>query len=150
MGIVKWATVHIPTQCPDYKLRGVHPDWEMHPSWIAGIEALDAYNHWVSEVVMPIAFQWIEEHKADVYANIPDDLKDDVGVVIAAAFELVKGLSSYQKGLVKYEEYQAALKNGTWDPKTINPVWTAIAQDVREATNESFDIHKAVLKDTVR
>jgi hypothetical protein len=150
MGIVKFATTHIPKQCPDYSLKGVHPDWEMHPSWIAGIEALDSYNHWVAEVVMPIAFQWIEEHKPEVYANIPEDLKDDVGVVIAAAFELIKGMSSYQKGLVKYDEYEKALKDGTWNTASINPVWTAIVQDVREATKDSFDVHEAVLKDTIR
>ena len=101
MGILKWATTHIPCQHPDFSLKGVHPDWEMHPSYIAGIEALDSYNHWVAEVVMPIAFQWIEEHKAEVYGNVSDDLKDDVGVVIAAAFQLIKELGSYKKGLVK-------------------------------------------------
>ena len=99
---------------------------------------------------MPIAFQWIEEHKAEVYAHIPEDLKDDVGVVTAAAFELVKHLGAYQKGLVKYEEYQRALKDGTWDPTNLNPVWTSIAKDVREASDEIFDAHKDVLKDTIR
>lgn len=150
MGIIKCATTHVPVQYPKFRLSGVHPDWEMHPSWIAGIEALDAYNQWVAEVVMPVAFQWIEEHKPEVYANIPDDLKDDVGVVIAAAFDLIKKLGSYQKGLVKYEEYKTALENGTWDSTKINPIWTGIAQDVREATKESFDVHEAVLKDTIR
>jgi len=150
MGIIKCDTIHISSQYPKFRLRGVHPEWEMHPSWIAGIEALDAYNHWVAEVVMPIAFQWIEEHKPEVYAKIPEDLKDDVGVVIAAAFELIKGLGSYQKGLVKYDEYKTALENGTWNSSTINPVWTAIAKDVREATKESFDTHQTELKDTIR
>jgi len=150
MGIIKCATVHVPQQHPKFKLTGVHPDWEMHPSWIAGIEALDSYNHWVAEVVMPIAFQWIEEHKAEVYANIPEELKDDVGVVIAAAFELIKGLGSYQKGLKQYAEYEKALEDGTWDTTKINPVWTEIVKDVRESTKESFDIHESVLKDTIR
>ncbi len=62
MGIIKKITQYIPVQCKDYRLRGAHPDWETHPSWIAGLEGLDAYNHWVCEVVLPIAFQWIEEH----------------------------------------------------------------------------------------
>ena len=108
MGIIKCNTQFIPCQHPKFRLKGAHPDWEMHPSWISGIEALDAYNHWVSEVVMPIAFQWIEEHKAEVYASVAEENKDDVGVVIAAAFDLVKELSSYQNGLKRYEEALAA------------------------------------------
>jgi hypothetical protein len=136
--------------CPQPKPVDAPQDWETHPSWIAGIDALNAYNNWVSEVVMPIAFQWIEEHKAEVYAHVPENLKDDVGVVIAAAFDLVKGLGAYQKGLVKYDEYERAVKDGTWDTTNINPVWASIARDVREATDESFDIHKDVLKDTIR
>ena len=150
MGMIKKGTQHIPCQHPHYRLRGAHPDWEMHPSWIAGIEALDAYNHWVAEVVMPIAFQWIEEHKAEVYASVDDANKDDVGVVIAAAFDLVKGLSSYQNGLARYKEYETALANKTWDPAAINPVWTGIVKKVRKETHATFEAQKGVLKDTIR
>jgi hypothetical protein len=74
-------------------------DSENHPSWIAGIEALNAYNDWVSSYVLPIAFQWIEEHKPEVYASVPEELKDDVGVVVAAAFRLIKELPVYKDGL---------------------------------------------------
>lgn len=150
MGIVKRATEYIPCQHKGFRLTGTHPDWEMHPSWIAGIEALDAYNHWVSEVVLPIAFQWIEEHKPEVYASIAEEHKDDVGVVIAAAFELIKKLPSYQKGMQRSAEYEAALEHGTWDPAKINPVWTEIAQDVRGATKAGFASKSHVLKETIR
>ena len=149
MAMNKMATIYICPPCPPPPV-GAVKDWEAHPSWTSGIAALNAYNQWVSDVVMPIAFQWIEEHKAEVYAHIPEDLKDDVGVVTAAAFELVKHLGAYQKGLVKYEEYQRALKDGTWDPTNLNPVWTSIAKEVREASDEIFDAHKDVLKDTIR
>lgn len=150
MGMVKTMTQYIPCQAPQFRLRGTHPDWEMHPSWIAGIEALDAYNHWVSEVVLPIAFQWIEEHKPEVYASIAEENKDDVGVVIAAAFKLVKELSAYQNGLKALSKYETALADGTWDPSTINPVWTKIVKEVREATEESFEEAGGVLGDTNR
>ena len=150
MGIIKKETQHIPCQYPKFRLRGVHPDWEMHPSWIAGIEALDAYNHWVAEVVMPIAFQWIEEHKEDVYASVPKELKDDVGVVIASAYQLVKKLPSYKKGMRQYKKYEAALADGTWNPAKINPIWTEIAGEVRKATHDVFEEQEAVLKDTIR
>jgi hypothetical protein len=39
-------------------------DWEMHPSWITGMDALSAYSDWVSSVVLPIAFQWIDEQRS--------------------------------------------------------------------------------------
>lgn len=146
----KSATTYIIQPSPPPQPCEAPSDWETHPSWIAGMAALNAYNNWVSEVVMPIAFQWIEEHKAEVYARVPEHLKDDVGVVIAAAFDLVKLLGAYQKGLVKYEEFERALKDGTLNTTNINPVWTSIAKDVREATNEIYDAHKDVLKDTAR
>jgi hypothetical protein len=150
MGMVKKNTQYFPCQHKGFGLRGVHPDWEMHPSWIAGIEALDAYNHWVSEVVLPIAFQWIEEHKDEVYADVPAVLKDDVGVVIAAAFQRVKELSAYKNGMARAAEYETALANGSWDSTTINPVWAWITQKVRTATEVAFSAENASLKDTVR
>ncbi len=151
MGQVKLEnTRYLPCQPPQFSLKGVHPDWEVHPSWITGIEALNAYNYWVSEVVLPIAFQWIEEHHDEVYASVPADLKADVGVVIAAAFELVKNLPAYQDGLVQNKKYEQALEDGTWDPTPINPVWAGIAREVRTATAAKFDAQKAVLKETIR
>jgi hypothetical protein len=122
----------------------------MHPSWIAGIEGLDAYNSWVCEVLMPIAFQWIEEHKRAVYDNVPDELQDDVGVVIASAFEIVKTLDSYNNGLKKAKEFDEALENEKLDLQTINPVWTDIVGNVRENTKKSFNAKADVLKDTIR
>jgi hypothetical protein len=151
MGQVKLTnTRYIPHQCPKFNLKGVHPDWEMHPSWISGIEALNAYNHWVSEVVMPIAFQWIEEHHDEVYASVAKENFADVGVVIAAAYELVKQLSSYKNGMKESKKYQAALEAGKFDTAKINPVWTGIVKKVRAATEESYEAQAGVLKDTIR
>jgi hypothetical protein len=150
MDMLQLNTQHLvkrPTPCC---LSGVHPDWAMHPSWIAGIEALDAYNSWVCEVLMPIAFQWIEEHKKDVYTNVPDDLKDDVGVVIASAFEIVKTLDSYKNGVEKAKEFDKKLENEELDLEKINPVWTGIVENVREHTTKSFSAKADVLKDTIR
>jgi hypothetical protein len=122
-------------------------DWEMHPSWIAGMEALNAYGDWVSSFVLPIAFQWIEEHKSEVYASVPEDLKDDVGVVIAAAFRLVKELPAYKRGLEERAAYEAELASGTFDPSKTNPVWTGIVRKVRTATEEAFAEQSSLLGD---
>jgi len=119
----------------------------MHPSWIAGMEALNAYSDWVSSFVLPIAFQWIEEHKPEVYASVPDELKDDVGVVIAAAFKLVKQLPAYQRGVEKTAAYEAELASGTYDPSRTNPVWTGITRKVRTRTNEAFAEQAPLLGD---
>ena len=122
-------------------------DWEMHPSWIGGMEALNAYGDWVSSFVLPIAFQWIEEHKSEVYASVPEDLKDDVGVVIAAAFKLVKELPAYKRGLEERAAYEAELANGTFDPSKTNPVWTGITRKVRAETEEAFEEQAPLLGD---
>jgi len=113
-------------------------DWEAHPSWILGMEALNNYGDWVSSVVLPVAFQWIEEHKAEVYATVPSDHKDDVGVVLAAAFKLVKELPSYKEGLERSGAYEEAIANGTWDSSKTNPEWTSIVKKVRTEAQEAF------------
>ena len=146
--MIKWTTQSFIKK--GNGLCGAYPDWGMHPSWIAGVEGLDAYNRWVCEVLVPIVFQWIEEHKADVYQGIANENKDDVGVVVAAAFEIVKTMSSYQNGLQKAKEFEEAKETGTVDLKTINPVWTDIAQKVREDTKKIFDGKEDVLKGTIR
>ena len=126
------------------------PDWSTHPSWITGTEALDAYYRWVSEVLVPIVFQWIEEHKADVYKGIPKDKEDDVGVVIASAFEIVKTMPCYLNGIRKAEEFEEDMKKGAVDLSTINPVWADITRKIKEDTKRIFDDHQDVLKDTIR
>lgn len=120
-------------------------DWEMHPSWIAGMEALNAYGDWVSSVVLPVAFQWIDEHREEVYATVPEGLRDDVGVVLAAAFKLVKNMPAYQRGVEKGAAYRAAVANG--DSSSINPVWTGIVKKVRTETLAAFAEQASLLGD---
>jgi hypothetical protein len=122
----------------------------MHPSWIAGMESLNAYSDWVSSVVLPIAFQWIEEHKPEVYAAVPPDLKDDVGVAIAAAFKLVSELPAYKKGKEKSAAYEASSADPAWDSSKTNPVWTGIVKKIRTGTEEAFAEQSSVLGDTTK
>lgn len=111
------------------------------------MEALNAYGDWVSAVVMPIAFQWIEEHKADVYASVPPEYKDDVGVVINAAFQLVKQMPAYATGRQESDAYEAAMAAGTWDPSNTNPVWAGIVEKVRAETEEAFREKSSLIGD---
>src|SRR6185437_13395362 len=76
------------------------PTWAVHPSLKTALDSLQSYDCWVARVVMPIAFQWIEEHKDEVYKLVPTkpkDLTDDIGVVIAAAFTLVEQTPCYKE-----------------------------------------------------
>jgi hypothetical protein len=79
---------------------------------------------------------------------VPEELKDDMGVVVASAFEIVKTMSSYMNGVKKAKEFDEARESDEVDMKTINPVWTDIAQKVREDTKRIFDEKKDVLKGT--
>ena len=144
---VKLICEYCPTPQHKPPFPGGRRDWEMHPSWIAGMEALNAYGDWVSSVVLPIAFQWIEEHKSEVYASVPEDLKDDVGVVIAAAFRLVKELPAYKSGMEKSAAYEADVASGTHDSSKTNPVWTGIVKKVRASTEEAFAEQSSLLGD---
>jgi len=149
MSHIKRFCVYCPPPPPHPKppVPGGPNDWERHPSWTAGMEALNAYHHWVSSVVLPIAFQWIEEHKSEVYASVPDDVKDDVGVAIAAAFRLVKELPAYKSGMEGSAAYAADVASGTHDASKTNPVWTGIARKVRTSTEEAFAEQASLLED---
>lgn len=135
---VKGHCIYMPCEPPGFCLGGKQPDWSGHPSWIGAIEALDSYNRWVDMVVLPIAFQWIEEHKQDVYATVKKADFDDVGVVIASAFKLVKQMPAYKAGLKEFEKFESALENKTFNPKSTNPVWTKTVKRVRAATRKAF------------
>ena len=145
---VKLVCEYCPPPRHKHPFPGGPQDWEMHPSWIAGMEALNAYGDWVSSVVLPIAFQWIEEHKAEVYASVPEDLKDDVGVAIAAAFRLVKELPVYKSGVEKSAILEAEVAAGTFDSSKTNPVWTEIVRKVRTCTEEAFAEQAPLIGDT--
>lgn len=150
MGTVKQNCTYIPKQSASFRLKGIHPDWEMHPSYVSAIESLDAYNLWVCEIVLPIAFQWIEEHKDEVYASIADTEKDDVGVVIAAAFEIIKNLSAYQNGLNESVKYEEKLANDTFNPTQTNPVWSEITKELRNSSFSIFAKRSPQLKSTIK
>jgi len=111
------------------------------------MEALSAYGDWVSSFVLPVAFQWIEEHKQEVYASVPEELKDDVGVVIAAAFRLVKELPAYKDGQGKSAAHEADAASEGYDASKTNPVWAEIARKVRTSTEEAFAEQAPLLGD---
>jgi hypothetical protein len=147
MPIVKKLCVYCPPHHPKPPVPGGPRDWETHPSWITGMEALHAYGDWVSSFVLPIAFQWIEEHKPEVYASVPENLRDDVGVVIAAAFKLVQELPAYKNGLEMRAAFDAEAASGTLDSSKINPVWTGLTKKIRTETEEAFAEQASLLGD---
>jgi hypothetical protein len=151
MGMIKIATLHIPIQRP---ILSKLPAFEDHPSWLTGLQAMEAFHQWVATIVLPIAFAWIYEHYDEVYGSIEklpdgDKYKDDVGVVIAAAFQLVKETKKYKEGVEAYEKLQEGLKSGSLDTSKLNPIWTKITNEVRTATEGIFKAEKKYLDDTV-
>ncbi len=152
MGIIKHFTTYCPPPPPPPPPPGGFPfdaDWEDHPSWITGMQALGEFHEWVARVVLPIAFEWIEDHKTQVYENIPKDLHDDVGVVITAAYELVKQNDAFKRGEGLRRKLEEARQQNELDAKTLNPVWTRITQGVKKATREAFEAEKKYLDDTI-
>jgi hypothetical protein len=129
------------------KSKETEPFPKQYPKFI---EALNSYNFWVCEVMMPVAFQWIQEHHDEVYEGVAEEHKGDMGVVMAAAFQLVQELPSYKHWMDVYRNYEAAVTAGTWDPTEINPVWTKIVKQVRADTERAFASEEKVLKDTIR
>jgi hypothetical protein len=113
-------------------------DWEAHPSWITGMEALKGYNDWINSVVLPVAFQWIEEHKEEVYQKVKAAYRDDIGAVMEAAFKAVQQRPAYKVGQAKSAAYEAAIAAGTWDPTATNPVWTKLVKTIRSQTQQAF------------
>lgn len=149
MGQIKAGCHWVPTQSEVYRLRNSHPDWEMHPDWTAALKHLDAYNLWICEVVFPIAFQWIEEHKAEVYKDIPTELSDDVGIVIEKAFSLAKTLRT-EASQKDADRFHQSLKEGTFDPAATNPTWQAMAKQLANAADRVKDEFRRELPQTLK
>jgi hypothetical protein len=104
-------------------------------------------SNWINSVVLPVAFQWIEEHKEDVYRNMSPKNTDDIGVVMEAAFKLVQQLLAYKVGQAKSAAYEAAIAAGTWDPSATNPVWTELVKTIRPQTQQAFTEQSNLIRD---
>ena len=126
----------------------VRPAWSDHPSWITGMEALEDFHEWVARIVLPIAFQWIEENYDAVYEKIDPDKRDDVGVVISTAYQMIQELDVCKKH-AKLLEDLASGKLEEPDTSTLNPVWTTITNEVRAASKEAFEEQEPYLDDTI-
>lgn len=133
-------------QCDDDQHRLALPAWEVNPLWKLAMESLQGYDNWATGIVLPIAFQWIEEHKDEVYSTVPEELRDDIGVVISAAFELVRQMPYYRKGVEMGKEFEREEAMGTLDTSKYNPVWTAISTRIQKEVEIAFARHRDVLK----
>jgi hypothetical protein len=119
--------------------------WEDHPALKAALDCLNIYNHWVSQRVIPIAFQWIEDHRAEVYRNMPADKQEDMGAVIASAFDIVRRNPKFQQGL----DLADAIEKGSINPSSSNPHWAGVASKLHDNLAEAFDRHEAQLMEMV-
>ncbi len=120
-------------------------DWAQHPGLNLAMDGIAMYATWVSRTVMPIVFQWVDEHKPEMREKMGVDptapLPDDVEAVVQAAFEIIKGRDAYIRGKAAFEEYQTAMATRSWDPTGINPHWTRVSRMMREQVREA--LHEA-------
>lgn len=94
---------------------------DQHPSLYTALEHLMIYERWVSDVVLRIAFRWIDENRSEVYAGIKDEYKDDIGVVINAAFNAVMKRTPIE---------------GDHKPRAFNPTWVRIIEALQKARTD--------------
>ena len=114
-------------------------DWAQHPALNLAMDGIAIYANWVSQVVMPIAFLWIEAHKEAICKNKSwAKLPDDVNEVINAAFEIAMQEPYYKNGQTAFTQFQEELKAGTLKTDTLNPSWTAISKSLRAAIHKAF------------
>jgi len=157
MPTIKKCCTYAINPAPNHRLVNAFRPGEHHSSYSLALEALDDYCHWVSEAVLPIAFAWIDEHYDEVYAKVPAHYRDDVAVVIAAAFEIVKTTPYYQKGIDlgrQIESNPQVLFSSCLgdDPKNvppINPVWTDITNRNASKVKDDWEEHRDLLDSTI-
>ena len=113
-------------------------DWAQHPALNLGLEGIVAYVNWVNRMVLPIVFQYVEDHHEEVYKTIPDFLENDIGTIVDKAFEYVKNQDAYKEGQIELAKYQAKVAAGTWDPKNVNPTWSAASKGLREGMRSAL------------
>jgi hypothetical protein len=122
---------------------------EHHPSYLLALEALDDYCHWVEEAVMPIACAWIEEHKDAVYAKVPPPYTDDIAVVIAAAFQIIRTYPFYKKGVELGNDHPTLESVKAAATYEINPVWAAITCRNALRVEQDWNRYRDLLDDTI-
>ena len=116
-------------------------DWAQHPALNVAIDGISIYANWVSRVVLPIAFLWINEHKDQICKNEDwDKLPDDVNRVVSAAFDLAKEQHYYKEGRIAFFEFQQGLRDGTFKVDDINRSWVEISKILRAKIREQFHI----------
>ena len=112
--------------------------WMDHPALKTAFDCLNIYNQWVSQKVIPIAVQWGEEHQHDVLDHLTVEQTKDVGAVIDAAFEKVRVLPKYEKGIQHGSAIRAEIQANKFDKREFNPIWTRTADGLHDAIKKAL------------
>ncbi|UWZ85691.1 hypothetical protein [Occallatibacter riparius] len=129
-------------------------NWEDHPALKTAFDCLNIYAYWVSQRVIPIAFQWISEHEDEILEGFTEAQRADVGVVIEAAFELIRNdpryNAKYLKGLDNAKFIAAQKEQNIFDPTRYNPAWTMVSRGIEDHVKTAFTTDlKEMIKDVV-
>jgi hypothetical protein len=116
-------------------------DWAQHPALNIAIDGIAIYANWVSRIVMPIAFLWINDHKDEICRNEHwDKLPDDVNEVVNAAFEIAKEQHYYKDSRIAFYEFQQEVKAGKFRHDDINPNWAEKSKELRAELHKQFHV----------
>jgi hypothetical protein len=126
--------------------------WEDHPALKLAFDCLNAYNYWVSQRVIPIAFQWIDEHHDEVYGQIPLEKHDDVGAVIASAFEIMRNNDKYNAKYKEGLDLAMQIENGDIEPSecNCNPMWAEVGSELQDHLAEALESHETQLLNMIQ
>jgi hypothetical protein len=105
------------------------------------MDGIAIYANWVSRTVMPIAFLWINENRAEICESKGwNRLPDDINEVIEAAFVVAKSRDYYKEGRIEFYELQREIAKGTLRTEDINPTWTEICRRLRAEIDRQFRV----------
>lgn len=117
-------------------------DWAQHPALNLAMDGIAIYANWVSRVVLPIAFLWIHENRGKICKTKHwEELPDDVGRVVEAAFEIVQKEKYYKRGKNEFDKFLKRMEQDPLRPeetKKLNEKWTDISRRLRAHVHDEF------------
>ena len=87
-----------------------------------------------------------------MYGQLPDDKHDDVGAVIASAFEIMRNNDNYNAKYKEGQDLADKIENGDVVPSecNCNPMWSGVASELQDHLAEVIETHETELKNMIQ
>ncbi|MCK0196746.1 hypothetical protein MWN34_07445 [Ancylobacter sp. 6x-1] len=121
---------------------GAIEPWE-HPDLLRAFRGMVDYHRWVEMRLIPIAFAWMEEHRAAMLERIPEDRRSDIGISVETAFQLIKKTEFWEETKKRIAEAPPAEeihRNGKANPMWIEMSRKYLAAERELSPNLSWDL----------